>query len=777
MRRQPLTSEEIPRWVPWITIGSVILTVLAMVQPHQIVNDSTPTGGDMGAHVLGPAVLRDVLLPAGSITGWSDAWFAGFPAFYFYFPLPSLVIVGLDVFLPYGVAFKIVTVVGLLATPAAAYFFARSMKLPRMIASTAGVASGAFVFVESFTIYGGNIASTMAGEFSFSWSFALGLFYLGLMIRAVRDDRRYLPLAALVLGLTALAHVITTMMFVLATVPILFWKKGALRVLVTWVWGFGVSAFWSLPLLRSIGFSADMAWSPLRRWDEIFPTELWILAVPALFGVAWLLIRNRRSTPLIVMTFAPVLYFWMPLQAERLEIYDGTWKLWNGRLLPWWYFGVLFFCGVAVGVAGRALMRRLPASLPGWIPVLAFSVVLAPGLARWGEYRYMEYWAWGLGAVAIVAVLSFAFARQWRVNTTSAVPIATALIVLSVITAGTSFLPGWARWNFTGYEAKDGWDEYSGLMDAIDELPPGRVQWEANRELNTYGTPMALMLTPYWSEGHPSMEGLYFESSLTTPFHFVNASEMSHSPSNPIPGLQYHTFEFDRGVEHMDAYGVSYYVSFTEEATTAAIEHQAFTELAKAEPFTVFALPETSLVSVATHQPAVYEAQQGGLAGIFAADEQDVGEVLSFHEFALEWYDDLSLLDQWVTADGPADWPRITGLEELADVSQPLAGGGEGTITDVSSDNGVITFSTTAVGVPHLVKMSYFPNWEADGADGPFRASPSLMVVVPTAEDVTLEFRRQWPEQLGWGMSAAAWLALFVVGGHALFQRRRKTAR
>ena len=32
----------------------------------------------MGAHVLGPAYLRDVLLPGGRIIGWSNYWFAGF---------------------------------------------------------------------------------------------------------------------------------------------------------------------------------------------------------------------------------------------------------------------------------------------------------------------------------------------------------------------------------------------------------------------------------------------------------------------------------------------------------------------------------------------------------------------------------------------------------------------------------------------------------------------------------------------------------------------------
>jgi hypothetical protein len=45
--------------------------------------------------------------------------------------------------------------------------------------------------------------------------------------------------------------------------------------------------------------------------------------------------------------------------------------------------------------------------------------------------------------------------------------------------------------------------------------------------------------------------------------------------------------------------------------------------------------------------------------------------------------------------------------------------------------------------------MSYFPNWTAEGAEGPYRAAPSLMVVVPTGQSVVLEYSRSWVEYLG----------------------------
>ncbi len=56
----------------------------------------------------------------------------------------------------------------------------------------------------------------------------------------------------------------------------------------------------------------------------------------------------------------------------------------------------------------------------------------------------------------------------------------------------------------------------------------GRAMWEYSSELDRYGTPMALMLLPHWTDGCiGSMEGLYFEASTTTPYHFINQDELS----------------------------------------------------------------------------------------------------------------------------------------------------------------------------------------------------------------------------------------------------------
>ncbi|MYH55574.1 MAG: hypothetical protein F4135_05425 [Acidimicrobiia bacterium] len=782
------------------------ITLLTMA-PHLLLVANTPTGGDMGAHVLGPAYLRDVLLPSGRIMGWSNSWFAGFPIFYFYFPLPSLVIVGLDLVLPYGVAFKLVTVMGLVALAPATFFLVRSMGFSRPVAMIGAASGGLYAFMETPTpnIFGGTIASSLAGEFAYSWSFAFSLLYLGCLIRAVHEDRRYFVWAAVTLAGTALCHVIPTIGVVIASLFVLvgrsaWWER--LRtgstgdehsptpwwmVPGTWAVGFLLAAFWALPLIIRLGYTTDMNWQPLTGFDELVPVEFWPIAILGLFGLAVALRRTGRAVALAGLTLIPVPAFFLLSQGA---------KLWNGRTLPHWYFGLHVFAGIGVGLLIISICRRLPERAPKWlvqsgIVALVLVLVLGPdiggsatitegdnGWVGWIQPELVIDRISGpdllLMAAGIVMLLLLANADQ--PSTRTVLPVVAALSLVGTVFLGVAtdqhYAAAWARWNYGGYEGKTVWPEYEGLMSTINDLPPGRVQWEANSDLNQYGTPMSPMLFPYWTEGsHPSMEGLFFESSITTPFHFLNAAELSYSPSNPIPGLTYYNRDFRRGARHMDLFNVSYYVAFTDQAKEMADQHPDFTLIAESEPFRIFALPESSLVVPAVNQPWVYEGTPSRLfssmAGIFRA-----GTEPHFVDVALDWYQNLGMLDQWIAAGGPDDWER-TNLE-MEGTRVPIPAASEVEISDVVLQDHRIAFQTSGVGIPHLVKVSYFPNWQAYGAEGPWRVTPSFMVVVPTEDTVELVFENTWVERVGAWATLSGLIGLLSWGLISLSRRFRR---
>jgi hypothetical protein len=151
--------------------------------------------------------MRDHLLPSFRVTGWTQDWYAGFPAYHFYMVLPSLAIALLSFILPYGLAFKLVAVSGLLTLPIACWAFGRLTRLPFPVSPLLAVGATAFLFDRSFSIYGGNIASTRAGEFAFSISLSFAIVFLGVVGRGLETGRQRV-IAPILLALTGLCHLI-----------------------------------------------------------------------------------------------------------------------------------------------------------------------------------------------------------------------------------------------------------------------------------------------------------------------------------------------------------------------------------------------------------------------------------------------------------------------------------------------------------------------------------------------------------------------------------------
>ena len=106
-----------------------------------------------------------------------------------------------------------------------------------------------FLFDSSFRILGGNVASTLAGEFSYSISLSLMLVYLGVMLRGLRTGRHRV-LAGVLLALVGLTHLIPAIFATGATALALAMRPGRrpLRwVVVTGGLGATLAAFWLLP--------------------------------------------------------------------------------------------------------------------------------------------------------------------------------------------------------------------------------------------------------------------------------------------------------------------------------------------------------------------------------------------------------------------------------------------------------------------------------------------------------------------------------------------------
>jgi hypothetical protein len=61
------------------------------------------------------------------------------------------------------------------------------------------------------------------------------------------------------------------------------------------------------------------------------------------------------------------------------------------------------------------------------------------------------------------------------------------------------------------------------------------------------------------------------------------------------------------------------------------------------------------------------------------------------------------------------------------------------------------------------VKASYFPNWQASGAKGPWRVAPNQMVVVPTSRHVSLHYGYTGSDRFGYALTLLGIVALIAL--------------
>jgi hypothetical protein len=801
------TTERVVRIVEITIVVLATGFVLGQLGLGNILTDTTPAGGDMGAHVWGPAFLRDHLLNHGRLSGWTPDWYDGFPAYQFYMVLPALMIVALNAGLhgwaalvplglgagvavvawqryprgssarralvaaaviftllfvgfPYGVAFKIVTVLGLLTLPVAAYALGRMADLPFPTPSLFALSMVVFLFnrepVSNGTgnIIGGNVTSTLAGEFSFSLSLTFGVLFLGLLVAGFRTGR-YRWLAAVLLALTALCHVIVGIFVVIAAVAALIVWPGWARV--KWlaaalpVGGF-LSAFWTFPFVARSAYVNDMGWEKLpsgtgaHSWnyllgqlvtdshfrnqifhDYLAPQSLqWVLALAIVGLVVSLVLRIRAGMWLGLVAF---------LMAVAFVIAPES-RLWNARLLPFYYLMLCLLAALGIAELARAvalLVARDPDR-----PVMSVNIA-ATAISLIAVIIVV-----GLPLKALPGETSDGEGFHWQPSFLGySIPFAPTI---STAAPGNP-APDWARWNYTGYEKKPAYPEYYDLVSTMQRVGQeqgcGRAMWEYDDpRLERYGTPMAPMLLSHWTDGCiGSMEGLYFESSTTTPFHFVNQDEMSAKCSCAQRNLPYRGFDLALGIKHMQLLGVRYYLASTKQAIDAAAVQPELHEIASTSAWHIYEIANTELVVPLENEPAVVTTHNSGLDWTYGtsdphtAPKDDQGRNIQANGPAMSWYLDPTRWNVFLATSGPSSWARVQDGETPP--TRPLT---PATVTNIATGTDTIDFDVDRVGTPVLVKASYFPNWKVDGADGPFRVTPNLMVVIPTSNHVHLHY-------------------------------------
>ena len=803
-----------------LVIGAVIVITLWQLHPNLLFSSSLITGGDTGSHMVVPAFLKS----QGNLfnlTPWYPGWFSGTPAYTYYFVLPDVLATLASYVINFAVAFKLATILGSVLMPITAYLMGRLFRAPRPIPAALAIATLPFLFDASFTIDGGNLFSSMAGEYAFSFSLALALLTIGLFARGVRTGRGYW-LAAISLSATLASHVLPWFFCVEAVVVLVIFELLQRRgigdpndehvtgdyarplrfALGAGLLSGGLSAWWLLSFVTTQKFTNSMGYTndSVKTLHDIFTQLGWftstggsagdrwviVLAAVALLTAFW--VRDRLGMVLTTLTVLSIGAF----------VFDPQNVIWNERLVPFWYITIHLSVGWLFGYALARWVARSPQTFGRFVLQIGESKfsfqhesaatpveAVAQPVAQPAESLFVDRDDAVVSSSFVDDSSTFddgddledeARIRSHRISRATIAVLILGLVstlpglvppvasALSLTTTGNQ-VTSWAQWNYSGYQAKPAWPEYHGLMTTMAKVAKhygcGRAMWEYNSDENRFGTPMALMLLPYWTNNCvDSMEGLYFESSATTPYHFLDQAELSVAPSNPMVGLPYGQLDVAFGVQHLRMLGVKYYIAYSPATVKQANADPAlsFVGETRAWPapgvrWRIYLISHSPMVQPLTHLPNVV-ANTASRVGWLQANTT--------------WWLNENLWPTVAATSGPSNWPSAASINSMT-TSKTLP---KVTVTKIDSKSQSISFHVSKIGVPVLVKISYFPRWHATGATGPYRVSPNLMVVVPTSKDVSLAYGGTTALTIGNIISDLTTLAAFVTLGFVIRRRR-----
>jgi hypothetical protein len=541
------------------------------------------------------------------------------------------------------------------------------------------------------------------------------MLFLGVFTYSLRTGRlRWL--AAVLFAATVLCHIVPAIAF--AGVAILLAlsvpRRSAARVLLSvGVVGGLLAAFWLVPFGLDNQYSASMGYNRVvGLWANLVPHGAPWLLWPALVGMVIAAVRFDRFAVVLALSaaFSGLAFGYLPSGA-----------IYNGRWLPFWFLFVALMAAYGVAELFRAVAFVCASPWVTSVGVVLGAIVCFAGAAQAGGL---------IGAFPDIQPVG----NQIQVQ-------------------------GWINWNYTGFQGKSGWPQFEGMVSMMDQAGKkygcGRLQYEYISETtDPFGSTEAMMSLPMWTNGcMETTDGIYFESSTTTPFHFLDVSEVSQNGEapDPVSNLQYPGFNFPDGIRHLQFMGVRYFFAMSPPVEAAAAVDPSLVKIGQTPGFAgsingqadpdpvwqLYLIKDAPIVSPLSYYPVI--------------EHSDAASWLATN---LSWYEKEQYWPVELARNGPASWPHAQA-GKLVPPSDAVPTSGT-TVSHITQTYSSISFDVTTLGSPVIVKIPYFPNWQATGASGPYEASPNVMVVVPTSHHVTLAY----------GTTAVDWVgkAASVVG-------------
>ncbi|MFH8092645.1 MAG: hypothetical protein QXM38_01735 [Candidatus Aenigmatarchaeota archaeon] len=656
----------------FIVMAAIILFLFSYFKPSLLFSNTVISAGDTVGHYYGTYYMNKYLIPKFKLIGWSQDWFLGYPAFQFYFPLVFFLTGLFGYLIPINISFKIGTVLGTFMLPICTYFSFKLMRLKFPAPIIASCITLLLLFVERinseqiYSMWGGNIPSTLAGEFSYSFALALSILFLGFFYNGIKNQKN-IVLNSILLTLIMLSHFFLFIFSIASTLFYLLFpknfKKNLIYLLKIYGLTFLLSGFWLVPMICKVSYTVPHIWLPPTSLSEmidmIMPKPFFYFYIISLFST---LIIIREDKERLIFVFTAFFSLFMFLIAPNLNFLGlhGFEHLQLIKFLPMLYISVLLNMAIPFSFLKSKYNLLLPAFI---LLVCVFWVE--------NHVTYIEYWI---------------------------------------------------SWNYNGYEDKPLGQEYYNVNDFLASLPYGRVAYEYDPKKyeTTLGSSRATETIPIFSQ-KPITEGCHFQSSLNGPYIYNAHCEYSIGCSCLFGHLTggCPSFDIDKGTNHLKLFGVKYFFASSEKVKSLLRERDDYKLLYGSGEFEIWEIKDSRIIEVPKYEPINVKTNDWRKISYKWFDSNKTNIPLVWNgkdEFKYEFVE-----------------PSIESLPaiEIKDDCK---------IENVIIENEKISFDTNCTGKPHIIKVSYFPNWKVKGAKKIYMVSPAFMLIYPEQNHIELYY-------------------------------------
>ncbi|MEM5793320.1 MAG: 6-pyruvoyl-tetrahydropterin synthase-related protein [Candidatus Aenigmatarchaeota archaeon] len=678
----------------FLILLAITLFLFSYFKPSLLFSNTEISAGDTVGHFFGTYYMNKYLIPHGKLIGWCQEWFLGYPAFQFYFPLVFFITGLLAYFIPIFISFKIGSVLGVFLLPICTYFCFKLMRFKFPVPSIAATLTLILLFLERvskdqiYSMWGGNIPSVLAGELSYNFSLCLAVLFMGILYRVVEEKKNVIK-GAIVFSLVVLSHAIVAIFTGLVSSFYLLSKKNFFRNFIQLLKVFGLAfmlaAFWIVPMVFKTKYTVPHVWG--------FP--------------------GRKSELIAMLSPEPIRFIYI---AAIIVIFVAIIKK-EKRCLFFAYSAFLasFFFLISPTLNEMHFPGFEHLQLIKFLPFLYLSVILT-------------------------AASGFSFITD-NLNGKWIVAIIVLLLSIYWVNENETYISHWIKWNYEGYEGKRLYMDYKKANEFLSTTKKGRIAFEYDPQKydQGLGSSRATETIPNFS-GRPITEGTHFQSAFSGPYIYNAHCEYSSGCSclfGPITnGCP--SFNFDRGTKHLEMFNVKYFFVSSDKVKNILRNRTDYKMVYGPAEFEIWELLTHSgnYVVVPDYEPVVVKSK-------------------NWRELSYQWFENDEKMDVplvWVKEINEVEKKRfIKSLAEpsLPEIPKVKLENSECFINNEVIEEERVSFDTNCIGKPHIIKISYFPNWKVKGADKIYMVSPTFMMVFPEKEHVELYYGKTFPDILG----------------------------